>query len=130
MKKLVIVLCIIFFGLALSGCESPADVASYNLSKEADQFKVYRRIVFYNGITDEYILEIEGYCSLGNYDPAGELSVTCKTGVDSYKRHFLGLSDNVTYFAEQLEDKDVSEYQYKVLFRPQEIIPDIEVDIE
>jgi hypothetical protein len=95
-------------GLLFSACESRADVVSHNLSKAADQFEVQRRIVFYNGITDTYMLTIEGLCSLGNYDDAGELSVTCQTGPDEYKKHFLGLSDNVTYFVEQLEGVDAS----------------------
>lgn len=110
----------------LSGC-TPADVASQNLSKEADQFNITRRIVFYNGITGDYILVIEGKCSLGNYDSTGSLSVTCKTGPDSYKKHYLGLSDNVTYFAEQIDSASVDTWRYKVLFRPSEIIPDLEL---
>jgi len=110
---------------ALSGC-TDADVASRNLSKAADQFEVTRRVVFYNGITGDYILSIEGLCSLGNEDAAGKLSVTCKTGADTYKKHFLGLSDNVTFFAEQLEPTKASTYHYRVIFKPQTIIPDIE----
>lgn len=113
-------------GILLAGC-SDADVASRNLSKEADNFEVQRRIVFYNGINGEYILEVQGLCALGNEDDAGQLSVTCKTGPETYKKHFLGLSDNVTYFAEQLEGKNVSEFYYKVNFKPQTIIPDIDV---
>jgi len=64
---------------------------------------------------------------LGNNDPSGELSVTCKTGQDTYKKHFLGLSDNVTYFSEQIESKDVSVDHYKVVFKPSAIIPDLEI---
>ncbi|MGI5828475.1 MAG: hypothetical protein ACOX6V_05645 [Patescibacteria group bacterium] len=123
-KKLFLLLLIPFL---LAGCSADADVASRNISKDADNFKVARRIVFYNGINGEYILTIEGYCSLGNYDQDGELSVTCKTGEGSYKKHFLGLSDNVTYFAEQIEARAVSEDMYKVIFKPLSIIPDIEV---
>ncbi|MHA2246914.1 MAG: beta-sandwich lipoprotein [Candidatus Hodarchaeales archaeon] len=128
MKKFV--LFVIVVSILLVGCEAEADVASRNLSLEADQFQVTRRIVFYNGITDDYILVIEGFCSLGNHDLAGELTVTCKTGEAEYKKHFLGLSDNVTYFAEQLEPVNVSGYHYKVYFRPETILPDIELDIE
>ena len=111
----------------LAGCFSDAQVASRNLSTAADQFEIMRRIVFYNGITGEYILTIEGYCSLGNNDEKGKLSVTCKTGPTEYKKHFLGLSDNVTFFAEQVEPASVSAYQYKVIFKPLSIVPDIEV---
>ena len=112
--------------LALGACNE-ADVASSNISKAADQFEVARRIVFYNGITSDYILVVEGYCSLGNFDKAKELSVTCKTGPGAYKKHFLGLSDNVTFFAEQVEAAAVSKDHYRVVFKPSVIIPDIDI---
>lgn len=112
----------------LASCTTnDADVASTNLSKAADQFEVLRRVVFYNGITDQYIFSIEGFCSLGNHDKARELSVTCKVGPGEYKKHFLGLSDNVTYFVEQLEGKNVSTQHYRVVFKPSVIVPDLEI---
>jgi hypothetical protein len=114
--------------LALAGC-SDADVASANISRAADQFEIERRIVFYNGISGDYILTIEGLCSLGNFDSAGQLTVTCKTGPSAYKKHFLGLSDNVTFFAEQLEPAAVNTYRYRVIFKPSVIIPDINVNL-
>ncbi len=99
MKK---TLCAALAVIVAAGC-SDANVASSNLSRAADNFEVTRRIVFYNGITGDYMLTIEGLCSLGNNDKAGQLSVTCKTAPAAYKKHFLGLSDNVTYFVEQVE---------------------------
>ena len=111
----------------LVGCSSDADIASRNMSKAADQFEIARRVVFYNGITGDYMLTVEGLCSLGNHDKSRELSLTCKTGPGVYKKHFLGLSDNVTYFVEQLESKGVSAYHYRVIFKPASIIPDIEI---
>ena len=126
--KTVLLLVGIVSTLLLIGCDSKADVASRNLSKAADQFEVARRIVFYNGITDSYMLTVEGRCSLGNFDGPGELTVTCQTGPQSYKKHFLGLSDNVTYFVEQLEPAEVSAYRYRVIFRPSLIIPAFELD--
>jgi len=115
----------------LVGC-TDADIASHNLSKAADNFEVNRRVVFYNGITDSYMLTIEGLCSLGNSDSQGQLTVTCKTGEREFKKHFLGLSDNVTYFVEQIDAANVSTYHYRVVFKPQTIIPDIDLrtDIE
>lgn len=109
----------------LSGCQDDAQVASYNLSKAADNFEVTRRVVFMNGITDNYMLEIVGLCSIE--DQTTQLEVTCKTGLDAYKKHFLGLSDNVTYFVEQLEARDVNLYHYRVTFKPQGIIPDVDL---
>lgn len=114
--------------LLLTGCYE-ADKASENISRAADQFEITRRIVFYNGITGEYILVVEGLCSLGNYDSAGELSVTCKIGPTEYIKHYLGLSDNVTYFAEQVESAEVNPYRYRVIFAPSTLIPDLELDL-
>jgi hypothetical protein len=110
----------------VAACSSDADVASKNLSNAADNFEVPRRIIFINGITDKYLLTIEGYCSLGNTDKPGELTVTCKVG-SGYKKNFLGLSDNVTYMVEQLETKDVGSDRYVVNFKPESVIPDIKV---
>jgi hypothetical protein len=123
-KKLISIMLI---AAALSGCQSDADIASHNMSKAADQFEINRRVVFYNGVTGEYMLTIEGLCSLGNSDKARQLSITCKVGPGAYKKHFLGLSDNVTYFVEQLESKGVSLHHYRVVFKPVSIIPDIEI---
>lgn len=125
-KKIILSLLVLFSSFALFGC-TDADMASQNLSRDADMFKVNRRIVFYNGINGDYILSIEGFCSLGNDRTSTELNITCKVGKNSYKKHFLGLSDNVTYFAEQLESKDVSVSNYKVIFKPSTIIPDIDI---
>lgn len=111
----------------LSGCSREADVASRNMSEAADNFEVARRIIFYNGVTGEYMLTIEGYCSLGNNDNKGKLSVTCKTSPGVYKKHYLGLSDNVTFFLEQLDSKNVSTSFYRVVFKPSIIIPDVVV---
>ncbi len=113
--------------LILAACRNDADVASDNISTAADNFEIQRRVIFYNGITGEYILQIEGLCSLGNYDNNRRMSVTCKTGRNTYKKHFLGLSDNVTFFAEQMEPAKASTYFYRVVFKPTAIIPDIEV---
>ena len=109
---------------ALAACERDSQIASRNLSRAADMFEINRRIVFYNGITGGYLLSLEGRCSLT--DEKHQLEVTCKTGDNAYKKHFLGLSDNVTYFAEQVGDADVSVYHYRVVFKPQTIVPDID----
>jgi hypothetical protein len=106
MKKLtfvIILLCVLC--VSLTSC-SDADIASSNLSKAADSFEVNRRIVFYNGITSDYILVIEGLCSLGNSDMSGEISVTCKTGAGQ-----------------------ASPYFYRVIFKPSVIIPNIDLQV-
>lgn len=114
---------------ALAGCDRAADIAARNISAAADNFEINRRVVFYNGITGEYILQIEGLCSLGNNDTPQRMSVTCKVGPNAFKRHFLGLSHNVTFFAEQIEPVRASSYHYRVIFRPATILPDINLDL-
>ena len=111
--------------MLLAGCDD-ATVASRNLSQAADMFELNRRVVFYNGITGDYLLSIEGLCSIKSDNIDSQLEVTCKVGPAAFKKHFLGLSDNVTYFAEQLESSDVSVYHYRVIFKPQTIIPDVD----
>lgn len=125
MRKSILVLFLIAF--VLGACSSDADVASSNLSMAAEQFEINRRVVFFNGITDSYLLSIEGRCSIE--DDGNQLEVTCKVGDDEFKKHFLGLSDNVSYFVEQLESADVSVFYYRVIFRPSVIVPDIDPEI-
>jgi hypothetical protein len=124
MKKAIVGL---LAALLLAGCTTEADTVSENLSKEADSFNVERRVVFFNGITDKYLLTIEGRCSLGNNDDERSLTVTCRTGEGEYKKHFLGLSDNVSFFVEQTDAENVDPYHYKVIFRPEAIVPDIDL---
>ena len=107
-----------------AACEDDADVVSKNLSKAADNFEVNRRIVMFNGITDKYLMVIEGACSIT--DQGNQLEVVCKTGPGEYKKQFLGLSDNVSYFVEQGEPIKASAYHYRVTFKPQSILPDLD----
>ena len=114
---------------ALTGC-SAADTASRNLSQASDNFEINRRITFVNGITDKYLLTIEGLCSINDSDDdnsKGQLEVTCKVGDNSYKKHFLGLSDNVTYVVEQTEPVKTDPYHYKVVYRPETLVPDVDL---
>ena len=113
--------------LLFTGC-SASSVASQNISTASDNFEVPRRIVFFNGITDTYLLTIEGLCSINADGADGQLEVTCAVAEDEYKKHYLGLSDNVTYFVEQLDSVSVDSYHYRVMFRPETIIPDIDLD--
>lgn len=124
MKKKIIAAGAALATLTLAGCSDDAEVAGKNLSKDADNFKIVRRVVFLNGITDKYLLSIEGRCSIT--DENNQLEVTCKLREGVFKKHFLGLSDNVTYFVEQMDGTNVSTSHYKVTFKPSVIVPDVE----
>lgn len=125
MKKITLAIATLMVA-GLTAC-SDARIASDNLSKAADNFEINRRIVFVNTMTNDYLLSIEGLCSIGSATETHAVAVTCKTGPSAYKKHFLGLSDNVTYFAEQVDAANASQYHYRVVFKPAAIIPDIEV---
>lgn len=133
MKKIVMLIMtlIVVIGVSLlvTGCSS-SETVSYNLSREADEFKVRRRITFINLRTGEYLFSMTGLCSLqgGQGDINNELEVVCKIGDDKYQKHFLFLAAETTYVVEQLETNDVSRYDYEFIFRPEAIIPiDIKV---
>jgi hypothetical protein len=130
MKKLTTVLLCMLCSLVLVWC-TDADIVSHNISKKSDYFEIPRRVIFYNGITNEYILDIEWYCSLWWWSSSSgawykEIYVVCKDWA-WYKKHFLGLSDNVTYIVEQIDDANVSPNHYKVIFKPEAIIPSVEI---
>jgi hypothetical protein len=127
MKKFIFGFVIAAVVATVLGCSDDARVASQNLSKAADNFEINRRVVFYNGITSDYLLSIEGLCSIEPLLSPPRVAVICKVGAKEYKKHFLGLSDNVTYFVEQLDPNKVSVHHYRVTFKPSTIIPDIRV---
>lgn len=124
MKRMIIVLAAM---ITLVGC-AEADKVSNNISREADEFRVQRRIVFYNSITDTYMLEVVGNCAI-DLGRENVLELTCKIAEKEYQKHYLGLSDNVTYTVEQLEYSDVNPYKYQLIFKPKSIVP-ITIDTE
>ena len=129
MRRFLIV-AVAVLALAAVACDSDAEVASRNVSKAADQFEIQRRVVFFNGITDTYLLSIEGRCSIEADTVDGQLEVICQLDDEKFVKHFLGLSDNVSYFVEQTESVLVDTYRYRVIFKPSVILPDIDTQID
>lgn len=127
-RKSTIAAMVMAGAIALTGCND-ADAVNRNISTDADNFRVARQVVFVNGITDEYLLSIEGFCQIERDET--QVTVTCRTeenegGDDGYVRHHLGLSDNVTYFVEQVDAHQVSSDYYKVTYKPTAIVPNLE----
>lgn len=127
MKKAILISSFLFSIGLIAGCRDDAQVASDNLSKAADNFEITRRIVFYNGITDKYMLEIVGKCSIDNGKTAKSIVTICKSPDGKFVKHQLGLSDNVTFFSEQIGGAEVSVNMYRVTWKPSTIIPDIDL---
>lgn len=112
--------------LALAGCTSDADKVSKNLSTAAEQFEVQRKIVGVNGITDKPAFEVEGKCSIET--PGAILEVVCKHGPDDFRKHFVGLSDNVFFVAVQVEGIAADEYRTRIVIKPENIVPNFDVE--
>ncbi len=125
MKKILLLIPILIVGLFFGGCSNQGSIVRSNLEKEEQQFRVYRRVVFYNAIQDKYILTVEGYLAV-NIDGDGDVVVTIKTERSGYLKHYLGKSAGVVYFSEALMPNQISDTRYKVIFNPAEVIPTIE----
>lgn len=118
---------IIALATSLGACSRDADVAQQNLSIDADNFRIPRRVVALNGITDKYLFEVTGYCAIkASTETKNLLNVICKVG-EGYKKNSVYMSDNVSLFVEQLDPTKVSTSFYTVVFKPATIIPAIEV---
>lgn len=123
MKKLTLAL--LFAVVAITGCGSNADTVSDNISKEAEKFKVGRRIVVVNSITGTTEFSVEGRCSWEN--PPRQLVVICKDGPKKFTKATIGLGDNTTWASVQLGPINVSEYRTKIIIRPTSIVPDLDL---
>ena len=124
MKKLLsLVLCLSVLGVCLTSC-SEADRASYNLSKQADNFNIVRQLTVINCIEGDVLFQMTGKLSIYADTTDNQLEITVEDG-GTYVKHFVGLSDNVTYVVEDLNlgDNAVSKYRYTLNFNPNMWIP-------
>ncbi len=125
MKRKAIALVVAATALALTGCTSAADTANSNLSKAAENFEVPRRLIGINGITDNVLFAVEGFCS---YEIAGDAyEVICKQPDGTVERTTMGKSDNVTMLVTQLGGVDADMFRSRVIFRPETIIPNFDL---
>ena len=121
MKKFLLVIAVFIVAIFMTGC-TDAETVSYNISKEADMFKVKRRITFINLRSDEFLFTITGNCSIQDGE-SNELDIICRIGEDKYQKHMLKNANETTYVIEQLEYSEVSKYDYEIVFRPKAIVP-------
>lgn len=127
MKKLITAITVTIGLFFLVGCSNDADVASKNLSTDADNFKVLRKVTFINTVTDEVLYTVEGNFAIVADTEDNQLEITAKTGKDEFQKHFLGLSPTTVYIVEQLEWTEASKYRFKITLKPSALIPDVDV---
>lgn len=115
----------------MGGCSSDADKVNKNISTDCEQFKCERRIVGINGITDKVEFEVVGLCNIeGNgLGDLRALIVTCKQGPkdNDYKKHYIGMSDNEFFISTQIQALKENPYRTKVILKPQNIVPDLDL---
>lgn len=128
MKKLIYLLFTTLGIMLLAGCANDADIASMNLSTDADNFKVLRKVTFINTVSDEVLYTVEGNFSINADMGDNQLEIVAQTGKDEFQKHFLGLSPTTVYIVEQLEWQEVDKYRFKINIKPSSLIPDVDID--
>ena len=123
MKKiLLLTIALVLMVAVFTGC-SQADKVSQNLSLEADNFNVVRELTVINGITGDILFQMTGKMSINADVEDKQLEVLVEDEKGDYQKHFVGISDNVTYVVEQKQYKDVSNYRYTLNFNPKMWVP-------
>ena len=121
-KKMTAIASGILIAGLLVGC-TQAERASYNLSKEADNFNDVRRLTVINCLQGDVLFQMQGRMSITADVDDNQLEVIVENGEDDYSKHFVGLSDNVTYVIEDVEGADVENTKYTLNFNPDMWIP-------
>ena len=122
MKKIILIIALILTILMLSSCDDrEANKVSYNISKEADNFNVTRRVTIFNTRSDKILLEIIGNLSVQK--SSGDIDIIVEVDDGVYKKHFVSLNDWTTYVVEDITGAFVDKYHYEMNFIPEMIIP-------
>lgn len=113
---------IVIAGILLAGC-TEADKVSQNVSQEADNFNVIRRLTVLNARSDKPMFELIGAFSITVDSADNQLEVICETGENEYKKHFIALNEWTMYVVEDVSGAEVDKYRYEVNFLPESIVP-------
>lgn len=115
---IIAILAIAFvLAIELSGC-TEADRVQHNLTQEADNFNIYRELTVIDCITGDTLFQMTGKMSITADTADNQLEIIVEGDDGRYRKHFVGLSDNVTYVIEDITGADVSRYQYSLNFNP------------
>lgn len=126
MKKIISVITILvvigILAISMTGC-SEASRVSYNVSQEADNFNCIRQLTVINCIKNDVLFQMTGKMSITADSTDNQLEIIVEDENGEYKKHFVGLSDNVTYTVEDITGKNVNKYKYTLNFNPKMWIP-------
>lgn len=125
MKKALTIPAVVLAAMMLTSCSTEADRVSYNLSQQADNFNDVRQITVINCLQGDVLFQMTGKMSI-TADPAdNQLEIVVEGENGQYKKHFIGLSDNVTYVVEDVTTGDVKQYKYTLNFNPKMWLPEV-----
>lgn len=119
-KKIVLAVTVVALAFAAYGCRE-ADRVSHNVSVEADNFNVERRITVFNVRTDKVLWQMTGTFSIKSSD--GDLDVIVELPDHTYAKHFFDLNEWTTYIIEDLSGANVPKYSYQLNFLPETLVP-------
>lgn len=118
MKKYLIMVVMLF---VLAGCRQ-SDKVSYNVSQEADNFNVMRRVAVINTLTDKVEFEVVGRISVDT-SSSSKLVILVESERGVYKKHLVNMTEFNMYVVEDLYGAEVNQYKYEVNYMPKSIIP-------
>lgn len=121
-KRISILLLVVLSTLVLVGC-TEANRVDYNITEEAENFNVYRRVTVINCIKGDTLFSIEGRMNIKADTQDNQLELIVEVEDGKYKKHFIGISDNVTYTVEDISGSEVSKYHYEINYNPKMWIP-------
>ena len=122
-KKIIIAIFALILIVTLGACATEAERVSYNLSQEADNFNDIRQVTVINCLQGDVLFQMTGKMSITADMADNQLEIVVEDENGVYKKHFIGLSDNVTYVVEDITSKDVEKYRYTLNFNPKMWIP-------
>ena len=123
-KIILAILSVLLTATVLTGCGTEAQRVSYNLSQQADNFNVVRQLTVINCIEGDVLFQMTGKMSITADTADNQLEIIVEDN-GTYVKHFVGLSDNVTYVVEDLNlgANEVNKYKYTLNFNPKMWIP-------
>lgn len=125
MKKSLYLLPCLAMAVTLAACSTEADRVSYNLSQQADNFNDVRQITVINCLQGDVLFQMTGKMSITPDTVDNQLEILVEDENGEYKKHFIGLSDNVTYVVEDVTSGDVNQYKYTLNFNPKMWLPEV-----
>ena len=124
-KKVVAILIAVGTVIGMTGCGSEASKVEYNLTQEADNFNVVRQLTVINCLKGDVLFQMTGKMSITADVDDNQLEIIVENDDGNYTKHFVGLSDNVTYTIEDLNlgSNEVEKYKYTLNFNPNMWLP-------